>query len=153
MLTCCFLLAGSVHILFLAGLTYLFCLWRSPKIRKAAKQADVINTCMACASVLIVIAERWKVTTTYRDLFDALSERTIEMICQETELSNTNPREQGAGAAASCSEFATSLNDPFLDDADLFDLQNMSIPAESEWLLQELVQGVKDSDFSTFYDL
>jgi hypothetical protein len=48
---------GSLHKLFLGGLTYLFCLWKSKQVRQIARQRDVVSTCMACNTVLTIIAE------------------------------------------------------------------------------------------------
>lgn len=74
---------GSLHILFLAGLTYLYCLWRSPCVRQKARPTTVMNTSMACTTVLIIIADRWPSAISYRDIFETLSERTISMMCGE----------------------------------------------------------------------
>ncbi|KAL4864330.1 fungal-specific transcription factor domain-containing protein [Aspergillus spectabilis] len=67
---------GSLHILFLGGLTYLYCLWRSRRVREKTRRTDVVSTCLACSTVLVIIAERWNLATSYRDLFEALSEKT-----------------------------------------------------------------------------
>ena len=93
---------------------------------------------------LQVIAERWKISTTYRDLFDALSERTINMICRDAE--SWRPDTTTASDTGTFSH----ADDPFLDQMGFLDLQNMQIPAQSEWLLQEFVQGVRGSEFGTY---
>lgn len=71
---------GSLHILFLAGLTFIYCLWRSSPLRRSIPQSMVINTCMACNTLLVIIAERWSQASSYRDIFESLSERTIHML-------------------------------------------------------------------------
>lgn len=76
---------GSLHILFLGGFTYCFCLWRSRALRACTRLSEVMATCMACTTVLAIIAERWKLATSYRDIFETLSQRTINMTCGEVE--------------------------------------------------------------------
>ncbi|KAL4940185.1 fungal-specific transcription factor domain-containing protein [Aspergillus oleicola] len=103
---------GSVHILFLGGLTYLYCLWRSQRVREKTKQTDVVSTCLACSTVLVIIAERWKLATSYRDLFETLSQKTISMMCE-----------------------------PTLQDWINNGLDDMAAPDESGWFVQ-LLQGL-----------
>jgi hypothetical protein len=134
---------GSLHILFLGGLTYLYCLWKSKHVRETARRADVVNTCMACTTVLVIIAERWKTSASYRDIFEALSERTINMICGD----GTRPDTTGTPTVAS-QRFGTDAT-PTADTPPLVPdwvvgLDDMAIPQESEWLVQELLQGVRD---------
>ena len=71
---------GSLHFLLLAGLTYLHCLWTSPKVRLVTRQDDVSKTCTACTMVLVFIPERWEEAATYRDIFAVLAERTMTMV-------------------------------------------------------------------------
>ncbi|KAL4966573.1 transcription factor domain-containing protein [Aspergillus stella-maris] len=124
---------GSVHILFLGGLTYLYCLWRSQRVRQKTKQTDVISTCMACSTVLVIVAERWSLGTSYRDLFETLSEKTIGMVCGDGNLSDP-------------SQIWTGVTQPPVDTT-LQDwinngLDTMAIPEESGWFVQELLQGL-----------
>ncbi|KAL3463591.1 fungal-specific transcription factor domain-containing protein [Aspergillus heterothallicus] len=116
---------GSLHILFLGGLTYLYCLWRSRRVREKTRQTEVVSTCLACSTVLVIIAERWNLATSYRDLFEALSERTISMVCGDGNLSNT--RGQWSGPE-------NSAEDPLFQDWINNGLDDMAIPQESEWL-------------------
>ncbi|RAH42908.1 uncharacterized protein BO95DRAFT_419867 [Aspergillus brunneoviolaceus CBS 621.78] len=71
---------GSLHILFLAGLTFNYCIWRSRRLREDTTPGVVVNTCMACTTLLAIIAERWSQASSYRDIFETLSERTITMM-------------------------------------------------------------------------
>ena len=71
---------GALHILFLAGLTYLHCLWSSSEVRDAIRQDDISRTCTACTMVLVVLAERWEQAASYRDIFEALASKTMSMI-------------------------------------------------------------------------
>lgn len=130
---------GSLHILFVGGLTYLYCLWKSNRVRAIARRSDVINTCMACNTVLVIIAERWSQATTYRDTFETLSEKTIDMICNEGE--------RGINAGHSNTAFnENSFNaaEPAVSQDWIMGLDDMAIPHESEWFVQELLQGMKD---------
>ena len=139
---------GSLHILFLGGMTYLYCLWRSPKIRQTARLKDVMGTCMACSIVLIIIAERWKLATAYRDMFEKLTERTINML--EMDISRRNQ-------ASNSSEVPGPGLDMFADDVLPFDqwildLDNVGVPPESDWLVQELLEGVRNFEPNGFDD-
>ncbi|KAF6795398.1 fungal specific transcription factor [Colletotrichum musicola] len=133
---------GSLHILFLGGLTYLYCLWRSKRVRESARQADVVTTCMACTTVLIIIAERWNLATSYRDIFEALSQRTIAMICNDGHkpgpalLSTLGPGPNLENRSP------PGGSPPPLQDW-IMGLDELAIPQESEWLVQELLNGVR----------
>jgi hypothetical protein len=128
---------GSLHILFMGGLTYLYCLWKSTSVRQNARQSDVINTCMACNTVLVIIAERWSQATTYRDTFETLSEKTINMIC--------NDKTQGVDSTAGFENFEADLpNEPAVSQDWIMGLNEMSVPNESEWFVHELLQGMRD---------
>ncbi|KAK1149012.1 hypothetical protein N8T08_007687 [Aspergillus melleus] len=71
---------SALHELFLAGLTYLYCLWTSPTSREVSRQDQVSSTCMDCTMVLVILAERWPDAAPYRDVFDALASRTMTMM-------------------------------------------------------------------------
>jgi hypothetical protein len=180
---------GSLHILFLGGLTYLYCLWKSPYIRKRTRQSTVINTCMACTTVLIIIAERWNEASSYRDIFELLSESTITMICGNsgdavsggeslelatlTTLMGGGGTETGAqlsggllrnasGGDSSGNMYDTStaadgnggnpeqIGGPDMPLQDwIMALDYVSAPGDSQWLAQELLQGIKDFEAET----
>ena len=160
---------GSLHILFLAGLTFLYCIWRSPRTKAAVGLRDVMSTSMACNTVLVIIAERWSQATTYRDLFESLSERTISMVCGEAPAA---PRERASSkphhgspvrrdtrgeqhqngtteaqeARQNSSGRSSSSHGHELFDLGILDMAGMSmdVPQESEWLIQGLLQDMKD---------
>jgi hypothetical protein len=71
---------GTLHVLFMAGLTYLHCLWASPAVREAVRYDDISSTFTDCTMLLVVIAERWKSAGPYRDIFEALASRTMTMM-------------------------------------------------------------------------
>lgn len=130
---------GSLHILFLGGLTYLYCLWKSNRVRAMARRSDVINTCMACNTVLVIIAERWSQATTYRDTFETLSEKTINMICDD------GARGTNVGASnMTFDEINFSTAEPAVSHDWILGLNDMTIPHDSEWFVQELLQGMRD---------
>lgn len=74
---------GSLHILFFAGLTYIFCLWSSPETRRDISYHDVYRTCTSCTVVLSLMAERWKAAAPHRDFFDVLANRTVNVVCNK----------------------------------------------------------------------
>lgn len=130
---------GSLHILFVGGMTYLYCLWKSEKVRLSSRQSDVISTCMACNTVLVIIAERWSQATTYRDAFETLSERTINMVCNErSKTSDFNLHRSGAGSTQQQGNHAALSQDWIMG------LDDLSVPHEAEWLFNELLQGMRD---------
>jgi len=131
---------GSLHILFLGGMTYLYCLWRSAKIRQTARLKDVMGTCMACSMVLVIIAERWRLATAYRDMFEKLAERTINML--EIDISRRNQASSGPDAPANGFEGCADDALPF--DQWILDLDDVGVPPESDWLVQELLEGVRN---------
>ncbi|KAH6989672.1 fungal-specific transcription factor domain-containing protein [Ilyonectria sp. MPI-CAGE-AT-0026] len=71
---------GTLHCLFLAGLTYLHCIWTSQAAYEAVQISDVNSTCIDCTMVLVVIAEGWEYAAPYRDIFEALASQTISMM-------------------------------------------------------------------------
>ena len=73
---------GSVYTLFLAGLTYLHCLWTSVAVREGAKFHEISSTCSDCLMVLVVMAERWKGAAPYRDILDTLANRTMASVSE-----------------------------------------------------------------------
>ncbi|KIW45567.1 uncharacterized protein PV06_03948 [Exophiala oligosperma] len=141
---------GSLHILFLAGLTYLHCLWSSETVRKSIPKLDVINTCTSCNMVLVIIAERWSVAASYRDLFEKLSERTINMVFGGPGGNGNNMNAPpssltNAGLALESSHDDNLMSQPIFDDLHLEDwlvnLEDINVPDESEWLVQGLIRG------------
>ncbi|KAH6695013.1 fungal-specific transcription factor domain-containing protein [Plectosphaerella plurivora] len=71
---------ATLHTIFLAGLTYLHCLWTSPAVREAVPHDEIIKTCTDCTMVLVAIAEGWGQAAPYRDIFEALASRTMSMV-------------------------------------------------------------------------
>jgi hypothetical protein len=82
---------GALNILFLAGLTYLHCLWTSPEIRDATRHDEISSTCTAATMVLTVLAERWRQAVPYRDIFEALANKTMSMIFEKHRQQWTTP--------------------------------------------------------------
>ncbi|ETS86656.1 hypothetical protein PFICI_00484 [Pestalotiopsis fici W106-1] len=71
---------SAVHELFLAGLTYIYCLWTSPACRNASRYDQVSSMCTDCTVVLVIVAERWSNTAPFRDTFEVLFNRTMTMM-------------------------------------------------------------------------
>ncbi|KAF5619623.1 acu-15-like transcription activator [Fusarium sp. NRRL 25303] len=130
---------GSLHILFLGGLTYLYCIWKSTRVRQATKRMDIINTCMACNTALVIIAERWSKAVPYRDIFEVLSERTISLICGDGSLPG------GANEATQAPDNNQSIDQRAVEDWAL-DIVADDMPVDSEWFVQELLQGMSNNE-------
>ena len=125
---------GSLHILFLGGLTFIYCLWQSRRIREMFTNPDIISTCGACNMVLVIIAERWREAAPYRDIFETLSERTINMVysARTSDLSSGRMPTQ-----SSLNDTEISTNEPTWQDW-VMGMDDIAIPQDSEWLFQEL---------------
>ncbi|KAL5333333.1 putative transcriptional activator protein acu-15 [Aspergillus crustosus] len=81
----------ALHELFLAGLTYLHCLWTSPAARRSYRQGQVSSTCTDCTVVLVIMAERWDAAAPYRDIFGMLANRTMMMMDERADGSWERP--------------------------------------------------------------
>jgi hypothetical protein len=131
---------GSLHILFLGGLTYLYCIWKSAKVRRSARKMDVINTCMACNTALVIMAERWNSATAYRDIFEVLSERTISLVCGD----DVRPPGGDFVAVPAMDQDVPDVEPQPLEDW-ITGLGGGGLSMDSEWLVQELLQGMRNA--------
>lgn len=82
---------SAVHELFLAGLTYLYCLWMSPAARQISRPDHVSNTCMDCTMVLVILAERWPEAAPFRNIFEVLASRTMTMLSDSHQGKDVGP--------------------------------------------------------------
>jgi hypothetical protein len=73
---------GALHVLFLGGVTFLYCLWSSHEVRMAYRQDKVSAICTSTIVVLAIMAERWTAVAAYRDAFDMLSSATQTMLAE-----------------------------------------------------------------------
>ncbi|KAL2443617.1 hypothetical protein ABEF95_007977 [Exophiala dermatitidis] len=116
---------AALHELFLAGLTYLHCLWTSPAARAVTRQGQVSNTCTDCTIVLVIIAERWSAAAPYRDIFEALANLTMTMMDEKaggdwttTGVGNTLPNNTSGVNMTPLSSAARPFYDDDNDDRD-----------------------------------
>lgn len=72
----------TLHVIFLASLTYLHCLWTSSAVRQAVRIDSVSNTFTTCTMLLAIMADRWEGAAPYRDLFEALASRAMAMMVE-----------------------------------------------------------------------
>ncbi|ORY56987.1 fungal-specific transcription factor domain-containing protein, partial [Pseudomassariella vexata] len=82
---------AALCVIFSAGLTYLHCLWTSSAVREAVWYDGMSSTLTDCTMLLAVLAERWKSAAPYRDIFEALSNRTITMMVDRNREQWTRP--------------------------------------------------------------
>ncbi|ETN41298.1 uncharacterized protein HMPREF1541_03233 [Cyphellophora europaea CBS 101466] len=82
---------GALHILFLAGLTFLYCLWTDGACRRAYRRDAVNSACTACTVALVIITERWSPAQPYRDTFQALVNATQSMLAEQEERGHPDP--------------------------------------------------------------
>ena len=73
---------GSLHVLFLGGVTFLHCLWARAETRAVFRLDKVASTCTSCMIVLAVMSERWTAVEPYRDAFDMLATATQAMMAE-----------------------------------------------------------------------
>ncbi|KAJ4256919.1 hypothetical protein NW762_009015 [Fusarium torreyae] len=74
---------STLHVIFMAGLTILHCLWTSSAVRQTVRIDSVSNTFTNCTMLLAIMAEKWEGAAPYRDLFEALSSRAMAMIVEQ----------------------------------------------------------------------
>lgn len=108
--------------------------------------------------VLVIIAERWSVATSYRDLFEKLSERTISMVFAGQNTSTPSMPMANAGLALEVGNNNEPPLHPTFDDLQLEDwlinLEDIDVPDESQWLVQGLIRGFGgQQDENIFGDL
>jgi len=100
--------------------------------------------------VLVIIAERWSLAASYRDLFEALSEYTINMVFgslgkqgPDGGFANSHlPSNNSLMAAVPSNEASTQFvfDDSQLDNW-LVNAEQMNVPDESEWLVHDFIRG------------
>lgn len=69
----------SMHCLFVAGLSFLYCLWIDSQIKvlEWKNKKVVYDTISACSSILYVFAERWTSAVVFRDTFEQISSAVL----------------------------------------------------------------------------
>lgn len=72
---------GALHVLFIAGLTFLHCLAVSKEVRETYR-SQTSGVCTSCTIVLVIMAERWPAVQPYRDMFTMLSEKMQAVLAQ-----------------------------------------------------------------------
>lgn len=75
---------GALHVLFLAAVTFLHCLWSSAETRALYRLDKVSSICTSIMIVLVIMAERWSAAEAYRDAFDMLASATQTMLAEMT---------------------------------------------------------------------
>lgn len=76
---------GALRNCFLAGLTYLHCLWSSDSIRESSRHDVVSSTCTDCTIALVLMAQWHEAATPYRDIFEALAAQTMTMLVEKSQ--------------------------------------------------------------------
>lgn len=69
----------ALHSVFFAGLTILYCAWKSPA---SIFTNSTRNSIHDCSIVLYIITERWPGAKKYRDLFEAIKSPVLDAIDQ-----------------------------------------------------------------------
>ena len=66
----------ALHSIFTAGLTLLYCIWAEREQADLARFEDI----RSCSNVLFAISERWPTATKFRDIFEVLAKRMIDLV-------------------------------------------------------------------------
>ncbi|KAE8382480.1 fungal-specific transcription factor domain-containing protein [Aspergillus bertholletiae] len=66
----------ALHSIFTAGLTLLYCIWAEREHADLARFEDI----RSCSNVLFAISERWPTATKFRDIFEILAKRMIDLV-------------------------------------------------------------------------
>lgn len=82
---------GALHIVFLGGLTYIYCLWIDRDCRRKYRRDTVASTCTACLVVLVIMTERWAAAQPFRDMFQSLASITHTMLAEQDEKDAREP--------------------------------------------------------------
>lgn len=120
---------GALHVLFLAGLTYIHCVWNSAYTRNAIRRDIISATCTSCMIVLTVMAERCVSVAPYRDIFEMLSNATQAMLVDMDSGRNELP-----GRPVLSSQQADQVNNYFMNMTDV------GMCSSIEQLLMDIVE-------------
>jgi hypothetical protein len=123
---------GALHELFLAGLTYVYCIRVSPTIRARLGYEKISKTCNDCTITFVILAERWKDAAPYRDLFEAISSTTLALVSQP-QPSQPSDMSQTLGSQLSLSE------DHSLSDMFAMFTNEVDAPAQIDTMLDALL--------------
>lgn len=74
----------TLHSVFTAGTTLLYCVW----IYRDLLKQSIMNDVRACSNVLFVIAERWPVAEQYRDVYEVLASHMQDMFYSDRRETN-----------------------------------------------------------------
>lgn len=86
---------STLHVIFLAGLTFIHCLWVSPKCRATARLDRISDTFTNCTMLLTIMAERWDSVGSYRDLFQLLASKAMAMVVESGQNATGPARDLG----------------------------------------------------------
>ncbi|WYZ36220.1 hypothetical protein EsH8_XI_000103 [Colletotrichum jinshuiense] len=112
---------STLHVIFLSGLTYLHCLWASAAVRQAVRIDGISSTLTTCTMLLAIMAERWEGAAPYRNLFEALSSRTMAMIAERNQEDRSvalpTPSDSGNANVEDLTQWVSQIADTGMPDA------------------------------------
>ena len=106
-----------VHHIFMAGLTTLYCLWHSNKLRDRVEVSVSIATLQSCGSTLSALSERWEGASGCRDAFETLSSATIDWLIT----ANAEERQSRLGIEKHLQDLQQQLPPTFFGETTLAD--------------------------------
>jgi len=109
----------NVHIVFVAGITILYCLWISPQIRAVTSLQTFVRHADMCKEVLGKLSATWPVAVTAAQKFQSMTDIT-KSTWQQGFPDNTSPRTQVKdGPVVGKTDGTSDLTEPLLADLDL----------------------------------
>ncbi|KAJ6172183.1 fungal-specific transcription factor domain-containing protein [Penicillium chermesinum] len=75
----------SVHQLFMAGLTIIYCMWQSPQIRESTSVVDFATVSQDCAVALTALVEYFPEAKGCRDAFELVTSATLRWLGTKAE--------------------------------------------------------------------
>ena len=122
----------TLHSVFIAGMTILFCVWVTPEILKTSAANDL----RACSSLLFVIAERWPSAKRYRDVFETLASSMLDLVSsgsyQANSVKDENLPTDLAQSIESIKESLTSAQDQHIWETITDFLGDEVVPSASD---------------------
>ncbi|KAI5195832.1 hypothetical protein AUEXF2481DRAFT_4886 [Aureobasidium subglaciale EXF-2481] len=79
----------DLHAVFIAGFTSIYCMATKPALYTARRASEI----GACSTVLYVITEQWSSASRYRDAFEAVAERLVELVSRSENTETRNARD------------------------------------------------------------
>ena len=130
---------GAVHELFLAGLTFIYCVRRSTTVRTNLGSEYISRTCTDCTIAFVILAERSKDALPYRDLFEALSSSTLNFISERPSTNFSQSSLSGSQATFTAAQESFAIDVPDFQGIFANFSEEVNAPAQVDDLLDAIL--------------